>query len=103
MAICQESRLRYDELSGITFADIVITEVALLIFFTESTTENNMKGLRVTMHRNAAPWKAYKLLPALVYAMQQQFPLIYRFNWDNEVRESDFEGNRYRRRLHGHE
>ena len=45
MAICQEGLLRYDELSDITFADIVITEVALLVFFTESKTEKERKSL----------------------------------------------------------
>ena len=81
MAICQEGLLRYDELSGITFADIVITEVALLVFFTESKTEKERKGLWVTIHRDEAPWKAYKLLPALVHAMQKQFAHMHKFGW----------------------
>ena len=55
--------------------------MALLVFFTESKNEKEGKGLWVTIHRDEAPWKAYKLLPALVYAMQQQFALMYRFNW----------------------
>jgi integrase len=76
LALMSEACLRWDDLQGLTFGDLLITPDIVRIFITGAKTDRFRDGQWATFLQREEPWSAYQLLGRVLHQLLASWKLL---------------------------